>query len=65
MPLSLTMTSSPGSTSRTKVAPITSSATVSRREDRRVAELAHHQRADAERIAAGDHALGRSGTTSE
>ncbi len=30
-----------------------------RREDHRIAELAHHQRPDAERIAAGDHALGR------
>ncbi len=27
-------------------------------EDRRVADLAHDQRPDAERIAAGDHALG-------
>jgi hypothetical protein len=29
------------------------------REDRRLTELAHHQRADAERIAAGDHPLRR------
>jgi hypothetical protein len=30
-----------------------------RREDEGIAELAHHERADAERIAAGDHALRR------
>ena len=46
-PMPLTTTSSPGSTSRRKVAPMTSSATRFRREDRRFAELAHDQRPDA------------------
>ncbi len=36
-----------------------------RGEDGRFAELAHDQRADAERVAAGDQPFARSGQTSE
>ena len=57
-PSSETTTSSPGSTVRMKVAPTMSSATRLGGEDHRLAEPAHHQRPDAERIAAGDHPLG-------
>ena len=48
------MTTSPFSTSRTNFAPIMSSAQVSEAEDRLAVEFAHHQRADADRVAGGD-----------
>ena len=58
MPLAVTTTISPGFRSRTKRAPMMSSAQVSDAEDPGAVEIAEHQRADAERVAAADHLLG-------
>ena len=58
-PSGVTMTISPGSMSRTKRAPMMSSAQVSEARIGGAVEIAEDQRPDAERIAAADHLLGR------
>ena len=54
MPSAVEITISPGSTSRTNSAPMMSRAQVSEASTQRVAELAEHQRPDAERVAHAD-----------
>ena len=58
MPFGVTTTISPGFRSRTNRAPMMSSAQVSEARIHDAVEVAQHQRADAERIAAADHLLG-------